>query len=925
MFNDVHLALRLASRSAVAVVMLVPTSQAALTITHQDSLRANAKTPEIAIKSTGPVFFVQDTFEPYRSSYSEDGSSWTGIGSGASGGDWSGHKALDVQVDISDNVHLAWGRHNVSNAIWWQAQTDGVNWGDEENVGDQPWYSVPGGRVQLQVNDDGVHVGWIPRNLLGGGDSWQAVYHYRNRDPCSGSWSTILEMQNGTQSQNSPQLLASATEVYYFSLERNNQPNGGPYVQQVGTGTVTNLWSGLTTGLMPIGSPAAGLSPAWNSAGTQMNLSSIEMTGSYGDQSGLVALYLDVLGTPSEVVVYDDSASHGGIGTANATSLAVVGDLNYVFFSAEDPGAGTDRELFVQIVDANGTLVGAVQQLTTDDDDQQDLEVVYADEVFHLVYETGDPEASVNVDYMTLVDYPPPADCEEALFQGYGNIADISGPDSAPDCYVNLLDFAALVRGWLICTDPTNPDCEQYYWYWRPSFVDMTSELGLSGMSSSPAAWGDFNNNTYPDLYDGDNLWRNESGTGFTPLTGYAWGIWGDYNNDDYLDLFILEGTSVVMRNLSGSGFAPVSLPALPTTYNRGASWTDLDNDGWLDLYVGGYELGGYQPDAVLTNNQGASFTKTWQEPPVPPDYVVFPGRGVAACDFDQDGDQDIYVSNYRVEANYLWRNNGSGVLTDVAGTYGVAGTYNGWRWSYGHTIGSAWGDFDNDGYIDLFVGNFSHSDAWQDRARFYRNLGPGGSWHFQQMWEMTGGAWQEAYATPAVGDYDNDGDLDLFLTTAPGQEYAGDHPRLYRNDGDWTFTDVTIGEGLGSVPQSYQAAWADIDKDGDLDLASGGRLYVNNGNDNHWLEVQLRGNGVNVNRTAIGAQARIDLGGGIVLTRQVEGGTGEGNQNDIILHFGLGARTAPISLQLRWPNGTTQTVEDISVDQRISVQFSGP
>ena len=447
----------------ILVALLVSSSQAEMSISSQNTIRNGAKTPEIAIKSTGPVFFVQDTFAPYRSSYSEGGSSWTGIGSGASGGDWSGHKALDVQVDSSDNVHLAWGRHNVPNAIWWQAQTDGVNWGPEEMVGDQPWGSVPGGRVQLQVNDDGVHVGWIPRNLLAGGDSYQAVYHYRNRDPGSGTWSAVLEMQNGTQSQNSPKLLASASEVYYFSLERDNQPNGGPYVQQVGTGTVTNLWSGLTTGLMPIDSPAAGLSPAWNSAGAQMNLSSIEMTGSYGDQSGLVALYLDVLGAPSEVVVYDDSASHGGIGTANATSLAVVGELNYVFFSAEDPGAGTDREVLVQAVNPDGTLSGTVQQLTTDDDDQQDLEVVYANGVFHLVYETGDEDpdpSAIRIDYMTLTD-DPPADCEEALERGQRNIADISGADSAPDCYVNIIDFGALASNWLDCIDPCDADCRE--------------------------------------------------------------------------------------------------------------------------------------------------------------------------------------------------------------------------------------------------------------------------------------------------------------------------------------------------------------------------------------------------------------------------------------------------------------------------------
>jgi formylglycine-generating enzyme required for sulfatase activity len=436
-------------------------------------------------------------------------------------------------------------------------------------------------------------------------------------------------------------------------------------------------------------------------------------------------------------------------------------------------------------------------------------------------------------------------------------------------------------------------------------FVDRTAEFGLNGMSTRAAAWGDFDKDTYSDLYDGSTLWRNNHGTNFTPLVGYGRGIWGDYDNDGYLDIFVLAGNSFIMQNLCGTGFTQVALPTLPTTYNRGASWADFDNNGYLDLYVGGYENGGYQPDFMLSNNQGAVFVVTWEEPLVPPDNVVFPGRGVTACDFDQDGDQDVYVSNYRLEANYLWQNDGNGGINDVAQTCGVAGTYDGWRWSYGHSIGSAWGDMDNDGYIDLFVGNFSHPDSWQDRARFYRNLGPGDNWQFAQMWELTGKAWEESYASPALGDYDNDGDLDLYYSTV----YSGDNARLWRNNGNWSFTDVTDAEGLGGMPKTYQAAWADIDNDGDLDLASGGRIYVNLGNSNHWLKVRLRGDGVTVNRSAIGAQVRIVLSGGIVITRQVEGGTGECNQNDLTLHFGLGVHSEPVDLEIFWPNGNVQHV----------------
>ena len=452
----------------------------------------------------------------------------------------------------------------------------------------------------------------------------------------------------------------------------------------------------------------------------------------------------------------------------------------------------------------------------------------------------------------------------------------------------------------------------------KGSLVDKTEELGLTGMAGGRIAWGDFNNDGYADLYDGTKLWCNNNGTKCTSLPGYGWGIWGDYDNDGYLDIFVPANPPFVMRNVSGTEFKKIDLAALPTTDCRGVCWADLDNDGYIDVYMGGYEAGGYQPDTILSNKKGVTFANTWQEPPVAPDNVLFPGRGVTACDFDEDGDQDIYVSNYRIEANYLWLNDGQGSINDVAGSYGVAGTYDSWRYSYGHSIGSAWGDIDNDGHLDLFAGNFSHPPAWQDRPRFYRNLGSDADWHFEQKWELTGDAWEESYASPALGDYDNDGDLDLYYTTV----YGGDNARLWRNDGNWKFTDVTDAEGLGGMPATYQAGWADIDNDGDLDLATAGRVYVNNGNANHWLRVHLEGDGATVNRSAIGVQARIDLGGGTVLTRQVEGGTGEGNQNELTLHFGLGRHAGTVDIDIAWAKGRKQTVSKIKPNQLVKVVF---
>lgn len=477
-------------------------------------------------------------------------------------------------------------------------------------------------------------------------------------------------------------------------------------------------------------------------------------------------------------------------------------------------------------------------------------------------------------------------------------------------------------------------------------FSEVTPTAVPAGIGNNKVAFGDVNNDGWVDFHAGEKIFLNQphhvAGRRFTPLAGTvdAGGLFGDYDNDGDLDFFSYH-TGAMFKNQSGTSFHQVTIPGLSShqdlpVVSRSATWSDHDNDGDIDLHIGGFENASssiFYADARYDNNQGNSFSGTWTQTT---DAVITPNnprpaRGVTAADFDRDGDSDIYVSNYRLEPNQLWVNNGAGNFTEQAATRGVLGGAAHGHWA--HTIGSAWGDFDNDGEIDLFAGNFAHPAGFsgplrQPESRFYRNRGSGNpnpddNYTFEDLGQL-GLSYQETYSSPVLGDYDNDGDLDLFFTTInttpPGSndEFAV----LFRNDGNWNFSADTEAANLTGLQNTNQAGFADYDNDGDLDLIASGRLFQNQGNSNSWLKVKMVGDGHFVSRDAVGAQLRIHSGNQ-TFTRQVEFGTGEGNQNDPTVHFGLGQISGPVDLEILWPGGATQTVQDVAINQTQTVGFA--
>ncbi|MFA5688146.1 MAG: CRTAC1 family protein [Kiritimatiellales bacterium] len=457
-------------------------------------------------------------------------------------------------------------------------------------------------------------------------------------------------------------------------------------------------------------------------------------------------------------------------------------------------------------------------------------------------------------------------------------------------------------------------------------FEDVTEQVGLHLKTPADlnlqATWIDYDQDGWVDLFVGGKLWRNITGEKFVlqeiPPQMRTACIWGDFNNDGYPDAYCYAARTLFINN-HGRSFVQAKEKLrwnnAAVSNSIGAAWGDFNSDGFLDLFVSGYENEDrtvISDDVVMINRRGKYLESVKAE-------TGSPARGVVMCDFDQDGDLDIYISNYRLSPNTLLINDGNGGFKNKAAEYHVLSTERGWQG--GHSTGACWADFDNDGFFDLFSVNFSHRgeqwgrDGIQPESDFFRNKGRSGGFRFEDK-GTCGVFWQESYVSATTGDFDNDGFLDVYMSTA----YPRDHGVLFRNNGDWTFSDVTGTANLGEIKETYQTAVADFDNDGHLDLFSGGRLFRNQGTSHQWLKVRLTGSG-NVPQLAIGSQVYLSDGNRIY-SRQVESAVGHLNQNDFIMHFGLGENPSfPLKLKVIWTDRSVQTMQIINANQLIIIK----
>jgi len=468
---------------------------------------------------------------------------------------------------------------------------------------------------------------------------------------------------------------------------------------------------------------------------------------------------------------------------------------------------------------------------------------------------------------------------------------------------------------------------------------------------------------------------------GLHTTPGFTFGdpIWGDFDNDGDIDLFVdnhyEKGSYLYLNNGDGTFTDIRPLTGIrPAGDRHGSGWVDIDNHGDLDLSTihgarGGQSLG-IKQDELYLNLGNDQFTNI--APAAGVTNTFGRGRGVAVADYNNDGYADLLVGNFRTNL-VLYKNNGNGTFTDVTQQAGlgrlqytecVFADYNNDGFpdifcvvSEGHTSPKdilfknngdgtftnvtsqagilplasgrsiAWGDYDNDGDLDLFISR--GTDNGSLKQTLYRNNGDG---TFTDVTDQSGLGIIADNRAAAWGDFDNDGYLDLYVVNSGSDPVGKGANYLFKNNHDGTFTDVAASAGVDVLVanRGRGAAWGDYDNDGFLDLfvtngedqtqfTSGPQiLFHNGGNGNTWLKIKLVG--TTSNRQGLGAKVTIQIGETIQY-REMNGATGHFlSQGAGPLHFGLGQATMVDQITVKWPSGLSQVLTNISANQEIAV-----
>ncbi|MGE5278847.1 MAG: FG-GAP-like repeat-containing protein, partial [Acidobacteriota bacterium] len=494
-----------------------------------------------------------------------------------------------------------------------------------------------------------------------------------------------------------------------------------------------------------------------------------------------------------------------------------------------------------------------------------------------------------------------------------------------------------------------------------PHFSDAAMKAGLDVMDPSGGA--------IVDDFDGDGLldvvtttinpcapmhfFHNDGKGGFEDRAARAgldaqWGglnvIHADYDNDGFLDLLVLRGgwfaadgrvRLSLLRNNGDGTFTDVTRDAglagkaYPT---QAGAWADYDNDGLLDLYVGSEvdDDGIAYPSRLFHNKGDGTFEEVAEKAGVENFRMA---KGVAWGDYDGDGWPDLYVSN--IGGNRLYHNNRDGTFADVAPAAGVAAPIP-------RSFPTWFFDYDNDGRLDLFVADYGAPvedvvgiyfgrRAAEGHPRLYHNEGDG---------TFRDASIEAGFTDPLLpmgsnyGDLDNDGYLDVYLGTGLPSFESLMPNRMYRNVEGKRFVDVTFSGGFGHLQKGHGIAFADLDNDGDQDVFEqmGGAypgdaypsvLYENPGNGNSWVKLRLAG--TRSNRCAVGARIEVVVpapGGGTRSIFRAVGAASSFGGSPFRQEIGLGSARRISRIEVLWPaSGTRQVFRDVAPNRLYEVR----
>ncbi len=448
-----------------------------------------------------------------------------------------------------------------------------------------------------------------------------------------------------------------------------------------------------------------------------------------------------------------------------------------------------------------------------------------------------------------------------------------------------------------------------------------------------------------PSVLPGNRLYRNKGNGTFEDVTkkagvGGPWysmgAVAGDFNNDGYPDLFISNyGPNVLLKNNGNGTFSDVTKKAGVAggaECSVGAVWFDYDNDSYPDLYVGNYlafdpEYKYYyapdgfpgpmaydaQKDVLYHNNGDGTFEDVTEKMGI----RDTDGRamGVGAADYDEDGFVDVYVANDHT-LNYLWHNDGGKGFTDRGTMSGTAFSQAG---EATVSMSVDFADFNEDGLLDLFVSDDTY-------CSLYENVGNGIFTDKGIPSNISTSAAQFVGWSSSFMDYDNNGLIDIFKTNGALKHLYGQEDQMFQNEGGGKFKDISLelGKYFSQEFVGRGACAGDYDNDGDMDIFVVNLnnhcvfLRNNKGNQNNWIILNLTG--TTSNRDGIGARIKLTSGGKTQIAQR-KTTTGYLSQNDPRIHFGLAKNQIVDLIEITWPSGKVQTLENVTPNQILEVK----